>query len=117
MWKFLVHVFNGGKVHGSILPNRGVRAASRLDAHDAFRRQRLGTCKNKLIFLRVDIVGNRVNVIAASEPLTENFDQRGFARAYRAADPDAQRSGLGVRISIKSDGDTHDSDLDVKRTA
>src|SRR5437763_14637714 len=33
MWKFRVHVFNGGKVHGSILANRRMRTAACLDAH------------------------------------------------------------------------------------
>src|SRR5215471_14532186 len=31
MWKFPVHVFNGGKVHGSILANRRMRTAACLD--------------------------------------------------------------------------------------
>src|SRR5262250_1954953 len=33
MGKFLVHVFNGGKVHGSILANRRMRTAACLDTH------------------------------------------------------------------------------------
>jgi len=32
MWKFPVHVFNGDKVHGSILANRRMRTAACLDA-------------------------------------------------------------------------------------
>jgi hypothetical protein len=66
-----------------------------LDAHDALRRQRLRACENELVFLGVDIVGNHVNVIAVSEPLAQDFYQRGFAWANRAADPDAQKVEFG----------------------
>src|SRR4029077_15016628 len=102
MREFLVHVFNGGKVHGSILPNRRMRTAACLDPHNAFRRQSLRACENELVFLRVNIVGNHVNVVVVPKPLAQGFNQRGFARTNRAADPDAQRSGLGVCITIKS---------------
>src|SRR5580704_4066015 len=109
MREFLVHFLDRGEIHGSILPNRRMRAAACLDAHNALRRQRLRTCENELVFLRVNIVGNHVNVVVVPEPLAQRFNKRRFARANRAADPDAQRAvmtcayaGLGVWVGNKN---------------
>src|SRR5215467_9416594 len=92
MWKFLVHVFNGSKVHGSILSNCRMRTAACLDAHNTLRRQRLSTCENELVFLRINVVGNDVDVVVLPEPLAQRLNERGFARPNRAADADAQRA-------------------------
>src|SRR5215472_13904349 len=104
-----VHVFNGGEVHGSILPNRRMRTTACLDAHDALCGQHLCARENELVFLRVNIVGNHVYVVAVPQPLAQRFNKRRFARADRAADPNAQRAvmdcphaGLGVWANNKS---------------
>src|SRR5262249_17337775 len=96
------HVFNGGKVHRSILANRRMRTATCLDADNALRSQRLRACENELVFFRVNVVGDRVNVVVVPEPLAQGFNQRRFARSDRAADPDTQRAGLRVWAINKS---------------
>src|SRR5262245_26485895 len=117
MWKFLVHVFNGSKVHGSIFPNCGVRTAAGLDAHDTLRGQRLSTCENELVFLGVNVVGNDVDVVVVPEPLAQCFNERCLSRANGATNTDAQRavmtcaySGVAVCRCDKS------HDIDAKRT-
>src|SRR2546422_7776078 len=96
MREFLVHFVDGGKVHGGILPNRRMGTTACLDTHNALPRQRFRSCENELVFLRVNIIGNHVNVVGLPEPLTQSLNKRRFARANRAADSDAHRAGLGV---------------------
>jgi hypothetical protein len=79
MRKFLVHVFDGGEVHGSILPNRRMRTAACLDAHNALCGQRLCARENELVFLRVNVVCDHVNVVAVPQPLAQRFNKRRFA--------------------------------------
>src|SRR6516165_3896303 len=100
-----IHVFNRSEVHGGVLPNRRMRTAARLDAHNALRGQRLRACENELVFPRVNVVGNHVNVVVVPEPLAERFNKRRFAGANRTPDPNAQRAvmtctytGLGIWV-------------------
>src|SRR6516165_5743962 len=109
MWKFPVHVFNGGKIHGSILANRRMRTAAYLDAHNTLRRQRLSTRENELVFLRINVVSNDVDVVVVPVPLAQRFNERCLAGANWAADADTQRAvmtcayaGLAVCGSDKS---------------
>jgi hypothetical protein len=46
-----------------------VRTASRLDAHDAFRRQRLRAGENELVFLCINVVSNDVDVVVVPSRL------------------------------------------------
>src|SRR5215475_5592025 len=94
MWEFLVHVFNRAKVHGSVLSDRCMRAAACLDAHNPLRRKRLRAGENELIFLRVNVVCNYIDFVVVAKPLAQRFNQRRFARANRAADPDAQGAAM-----------------------
>src|SRR5262249_52499443 len=76
--------------------NRRVWAAASFDAHDALRRQRPGTRENQLVFLRVDVVRDHIDVVVVAKALAQRFDERGFAGSNRTADPDAQRLCAGV---------------------
>src|SRR5262249_46845800 len=69
-----------------------MRTAARLDAHDAFGRQRFRARENELVFFRVDVVGDHINVVSVAETLAQHFDERRLSRADRAADPNAQRA-------------------------
>src|SRR5262245_792548 len=91
--EFPVHLVDGGEVHGSVLANRRMRATAGLDTHDPLGRQGLRPRENELVFLRIDVVGDYVDVVVVPEPLAQRLKKRRFARAHRAADPDAQRSG------------------------
>jgi hypothetical protein len=77
--EFPVHVLNGGEVHRSILPNCRVRTAACFHAHDSLCRQGFGACKNELVFLRIDVVGNHVDVVVVPEPLAKRFHEGSFA--------------------------------------
>ena len=79
--EFLVHVLDGGKVHGGILSNGRMRTAACLETHDAFRRQRLSTRENELVFLRINVVGNDVDVVVVPKPLAQRFNKCRFPRA------------------------------------
>src|ERR1700746_963798 len=92
---FLVHLFNGGEVHRSVLSNCGVRAASGFDSHNALRGEGLRTGKDELILLRIDVIRNHVNVVCVAEALAQRFNKRRFACPYRPADAYAQRMVLG----------------------
>ena len=46
-----------------------MRTAAGLDAHNALRRQRLGAHENELIFLRVNVVRDYIDVVAVPQPL------------------------------------------------
>src|SRR5262249_16846953 len=52
--------------------------------------------ENQLVFLRVDIVGDHVDVVIVTEALAQCFDQRGFAGSNRTTDPDPQRGCVGI---------------------
>src|SRR5262245_7325551 len=102
MRKPVVHVVDRREVHRRVLADRGVRAASRLDAHDALRRQRPRAGQDQLVFLRVDVVRDHVDVVVVAEALAERFDEGRLARAHRTADPDPKGMRVGVRVSHKS---------------
>src|SRR5262249_53349206 len=106
-----VHVCNSGEVHGSILPDRRMRTATSLDAHDALRRQRLGTRQNELIFPRVNVVRNYIEVIVVPESLAQRLNQRRFSRADRTADSDAQRTvmrGAYADLRLRAGSKSHE---------
>src|SRR5262245_26100832 len=102
MRKPVVHVVDRREVHRRVLADRGVRAASRLDAHDALRRQHPRACQDQLIFLRVDVVRDHVEVIPVTEAPAERFDEGRLAGAHRTADPDSQGVRVRVLVSHKS---------------
>src|SRR3989442_11603893 len=88
-----------------------MRTAACLDAHNALRRQRLSTREDELVFLCIDVVGNDVDLVVLPEALTERFDQRGFPRANRSADPDPQwtvTSCLWTGLERCASGDSHE---------
>src|SRR5262249_38956795 len=89
MRELSVHVFDRGEIHGSIFPNRRMRTASCLDAHDALCRQRLRAREDELIFLCIYVIGDHVDVVVSSKSLTQRFDQSRFARPNRSANSDA----------------------------
>src|SRR5262249_20136099 len=86
-----VHVGDGGEVHGRVFPDCRVRAAAGLDAHDAFRRQRLRTREDELVLLRVDVIGDHIDFERIPQPLAQDLDEGGLARADGAADAHPQR--------------------------
>ena len=55
------------EVDAGVLADRGVRAAAGLDAHDPLRRQRAGAGEEFGVFLGVDVVGDRGDVVAVAE--------------------------------------------------
>src|SRR4029453_14683401 len=59
----VVHLVDRREVHRRALANRGVRAAPGLDAHDALRGERSRAGQDQLVFLRVDVVRDRVDVV------------------------------------------------------
>src|SRR5579864_1630777 len=71
-----------------------MRTTARLDSHNALRWQRLGACENELVFLRINVVRDHVNVAVVAKQLAQSFNQRRFPRANRAADAYPQRAGL-----------------------
>ena len=85
------HAVDGLEVDAGVFADRGVRATAGLDAHDAFGRQRAGHGEQALVLLGVDVVGDDHQVPALAHRLAQLLDQRGLARADRAADADAQR--------------------------
>src|SRR5262249_50703001 len=91
-----VHLVDRRQVHRRIFADGGVRAAARFDAHDALGRQRPGARQDQLVFLRVDIVRDDVDVVVVAETLAERFDERGLAGTNRTTDPDPQWVRTGV---------------------
>src|SRR5580658_10136990 len=89
--KFPVHFVDRGEVHGCIFANGGVRATSGLDAHDALRWKSFGARQDELVFLRIDVIRDYVDVVLMAKPLAEGFDKSGLARSNRATDSDAER--------------------------
>ena len=69
-----------------------MRAAAGLDPDDALRRQRLGARQELRVLLGVDVVGDDGDLVAVAHMLAQAVDERGLARADRAADADAQRA-------------------------
>src|SRR6267142_562775 len=96
-WELEAHLVERGEVHGSVFPDCGMRATASLHAHDALRRQRLGAREDELVFLRVDVVGDHVDVVLVAESLAEGFDQGGLTRSDGTADPDPQRMSRQLR--------------------
>ena len=79
-----------------------MRAAARFHAHDALRLQRARLGEDALILFGVDIVRDHRQVIRVAHRLAERFQQRGFARSYRAAHAYAQ--GMFVISHVDSSG-------------
>ncbi len=79
-----------------------MRAAARLHAHDALRLQRTRLGQDALIFFGVDIVGHHRKMVGVAHRLAERFQQRGFARPYRATHAHAQ--GMFVISHVDSSG-------------
>ncbi len=69
-----------------------MRAAAGLHAEDAIGRERAGAGEKLGVFLGVDVVGDRGDVVAVAQPLAERIHERGLAGADRPADADSQRS-------------------------
>ena len=69
-----------------------MRAAAGLDADDALGRERAGARQELGVLLGVDVVGDDGDVVVVAHRLAQALDQRGLARADRAADADAQRT-------------------------
>ena len=65
-------------------------------AEDAVRRQRAGACQELRVFLGVDVVGDRGDVVAAAQEFAQGVHQRGLAGADRAADADTKRAVWGL---------------------
>ena len=79
MGELSVHLFDSREVHGRVLANRRVRTSARLDTHDALRRERLRAGENKLVFLRIDVVGDHVDVVIIPKPFAQPFNKRRLA--------------------------------------
>jgi hypothetical protein len=62
-----------------------------LDPHDARGVERAGHGEQSLVFLGVDVVRDDNQIVGLAHRLAQHLDQRGLARAHRAADADAQR--------------------------
>src|SRR5262249_489673 len=115
-----VHVVDRRQVHRRVFADCRVRAATGFDAHDALHRQRLGARENQLVFLRVDVVRDHIDVVVVAEALAQRFDERGFARSNRTADPDAQRVRAGVFNGESHEGNSRvywvSCNMDAKST-
>ncbi len=84
------HVGDRGEVDGGVLADRRMRAAARLDAHDALGRQRARFDQDARVLLGVDVVGDRRDVERAAEALAKLLHERRLAGADRPADTDAE---------------------------
>ena len=94
--KRLRHGADRGEVDRAILADGGVRAAAGLDAHDALVGERARPHQDLGVLLGVDVVGDRAQIEAVAKRLAQRLHERGLAGADRAADADAQRSGVGA---------------------
>ena len=72
-----------------------MRAAARLDAHDALGRQRASLGEDALILLGVDVVGDGGDVVGVAHPLAQLLHERRLAGADRSTDADPQGSVAG----------------------
>ena len=68
-----------------------MRAAAGLHAHDALGLQRAAYGQQALVFLGVDVVGDRDEVVALAHGLAEHLQQGGLARTHGSAGAHAQR--------------------------
>ena len=100
-------IADGSLVHRGVLADRGVRAATGLDAHDALRIQRPRHRQQALVFLRVDVVGDDDEVPALAHRLAQHLDQRGLAGADRPADTYPQRRELLGATGDRMKGAAH----------
>jgi hypothetical protein len=78
------------EVDRGVLADRRVRAAAGFHPEDAIRRERLVAHQELGVFLGVDVVGDRGDVVALAQRLAQGQRERGLARAYRPADADAK---------------------------
>ena len=114
----LQHAVDRLEVDRGVLADRGVRAAAGLHAHDALGLQRAGHGEQALVFLGVDVVGDDDEVVALAHRLAQHLDQRGLARADRAADAHAQRRQLlGARGDVVQRAHGADDRRRVRRAA
>src|SRR6202008_391494 len=75
-----------------ILADRRMRATAGLDPGDALGCKRTGAHQIFGVPLRINIVGDRRDLIVAAQALAQRVHQRGLARADRTADADAERT-------------------------
>jgi hypothetical protein len=90
MRKSAVHFLDCREVHGSILANGSVRTTAGLNAHDALGWKSFRARQDELVFFRIDVIRDHVDLVVVAKPLAERFDESGFPRPNRAADSDAQ---------------------------
>ncbi len=84
----LDHGLDGLEVHAGVLADGGVRAAARLDAHNAVGRQD-GVGAQKLgVLFGVDIVGHDAQRILARHLAGKGLYQGSLARAHGAGNTD-----------------------------
>src|ERR1700712_1904439 len=69
-----------------------MRTTAGFDAHDTFDRQGAGSSQELSVFLGIDIVGDRCDVVPVTEVLAQCVHKRGLAGADGAADTHAQRA-------------------------
>jgi len=69
-----------------------MRIDAGLDTGDTLRHERAGAHKIVRVPARIDVVGDRCDVVAIAQPLAEQIHQRGLAGTNRAANADAQRT-------------------------
>src|SRR4029077_13210186 len=72
--KFAVHFLNRREVHGGIFANGGVRTPSSLNTHDALGWESFRARQDELIFFRVDVIGDHVDLVVVAKLLAERFD-------------------------------------------
>ena len=73
------HAVDRFQVDGSVFPDGGMRAATGFDAHDALGVERATDGEDSLVFLGVDVVGNRHQVVLVLHRFAQHFKQCGFA--------------------------------------
>jgi hypothetical protein len=90
--KFGAHVGDRRQIHRGILANGSVRATAGFDAGNPVRRQRSGSNEEFRIPFRIDVVGDRGDVVALPHRLAQQIHQSGFSGPNRAPDADAKRA-------------------------
>src|SRR3546814_6275647 len=96
------------KVYRSVLADRRVRASAGLDAQYPLGRQRSRPGQEFGILARVDIVGDRRDVVIVAKIFAERVNQRRLSRSDRAANANARseehtselQSLMGLSMSV-----------------
>ena len=76
-----------------------MRTAAGLDTGDALGGKRAGAHEIFRIPLGVDVIGDRGDLVFATQPLAQRIHQRGLARTDGAADADPQGS-VGIHANL-----------------